>query len=222
VQQNAAAVQIAQARVRQAELNLSYTSVDAPISGVTGRTLQSIGSLVAPSAESSLLTTLTRTDPVWVRFALSDAEFARLRALDARSPQVKLELADGSLYAATGKLNFAGSTVDEKTGTVQMRAEFPNAKLQILPGQYVRVRVVAGTQEAIVVPQAAVLQDGSGRYVFVAGADGKAAVRPIRAGAWLGGDWVVLEGLKAGDAVIVDNLARLRPGAPVRVVKTAG
>lgn len=222
VRQNAAAVQIAQARVRQAELNLSYTSVDAPIGGVTGRTLQSIGSLVAPSAESSLLTTLTRTDPIWVRFALSDAEFARLRALDARSPQVKLELADGSLYPATGRLNFAGSTVDEKTGTVQMRAEFPNAKLQVLPGQYVRVRVVAGTQEAIVVPQAAVLQDGSGRYVFVAGADGKAAVRPIRAGAWLGGDWVVLEGLKAGDAVIVDNLARLRPGAPVRVVKTAG
>lgn len=218
-QQSAAAVQIAQARVRQAELNLSYTTVDAPIGGVTGRALQSVGSLVAPNAESSLLTTLTRADPIWVRFALSEAEFARLRARDAKSPEVRLELADGSVYAASGKLNFAGSTVDATVGTVQMRAEFANAAQQILPGQYVRVRVIAGTQEAIVVPQGAVLQNEGGRFVYLAGADGKALARSIRAGAWLGGDWVVLEGLKAGDAVIVDNLARLRPGTPVQVRK---
>jgi membrane fusion protein (multidrug efflux system) len=220
--QTEAAMQIAQARLRQAELNLSYTTVNAPIGGVTGRALQSVGTLVQPAGDSALLTTLTRSDPIWVRFALSEAEYARLRAGEAGPIEVKAELADGRLYPQAGRLNFAGSTVDATTGTVQMRAELPNARGELLAGQYVRVRVIAGTRQAIVVPQAAVLQDAGGRYVYVAGADGKAERRAIRAGAWLGADWVVLEGLKAGEAVIVDNLARLRPGAPVQLVKAAG
>ncbi|OGA71277.1 MAG: hypothetical protein A3G81_30840 [Betaproteobacteria bacterium RIFCSPLOWO2_12_FULL_65_14] len=214
--QSAAAVQMAQARVRQAELNLSYTAVNAPIAGVTGRALQSIGSLVQPNNESALLTTLTRSDPIWVRFGLSESEYARLRG--SREIEVRLELADGSAYQQAGKLNFAGSTVDAATGTVQMRAELPNPRLALLPGQYVRVRVVAGTQQAIVVPQAAVGQNEGGRYVWII-ENQKAIQRPIRAGSWLGADWVVLEGLKAGDQVIVDNLVRLRPGAPVQVNK---
>jgi membrane fusion protein (multidrug efflux system) len=193
--------------------------VRAPIGGVTGRALQSVGTLVQPANDSALLTTITRGDPIWVRFALSEAEYARLRAGEPRAVEVRIELADGSLVPEAGKLNFAGSTVDATTGTVQMRAALPNARGALLPGQYVRVRVIAGTQEAIVVPQAAVLQNAEGRFVYVAGADGKAAQRPIRAGAWLGGDWVVLEGLKSGESVIVDNLARLRPGMPVKIVK---
>ena len=219
LRQSAAAVQMAQARVRQAELNLSYTAVEAPIAGVTGRAQQSIGSLLSPNAESSLLTTITRTDPIWVRFALSEAEFARLRARGAKQPEVKLEMADGTPYPFTGKLNFAGSTVDASLGTVQMRAEFPNAKLQLLPGQYVRVQVVAGNQQAIAVPQSAVLQNESGRFVWLLGPDGKALARSIQAGGWVGKDWVVLDGLKAGDSVIVDNLVRLRPGTPVEIKK---
>jgi membrane fusion protein (multidrug efflux system) len=224
--QSNAAVESAKARVRQSELNLSYTAVDAPISGVTGRALQSIGSLLAPNADSSLLTTLTRTDPIWVRFALSEAEFASLRAREAKQPQakqleVKLVLADGSPYPLTGKLNFSGSTVDASLGTVQMRAEFPNAQLQLLPGQYVRAAVIAGNQQAITVPQSAVLQNESGRFVWLVGPDGKALARSIRAGNWVGKDWVVLDGLKAGDRVIVDNLSRMRPGAPVEI-KQAG
>jgi membrane fusion protein (multidrug efflux system) len=217
--QTEAAAQMAQARLRQAELNLSYTTVRAPIGGVTGRALQSVGTLVQPANDSALLTTITRGDPIWVRFALSEAEYARLRAGEPRAVEVRIELADGSLVPEAGKLNFAGSTVDATTGTVQMRAALPNARGALLPGQYVRVRVIAGTQEAIVVPQAAVLQNAEGRFVYVAGADGKAAQRPIRAGAWLSGDWVVLEGLRAGESVIVDNLARLRPGTPVKIVK---
>jgi membrane fusion protein, multidrug efflux system len=221
--QSAAAVQMAQARVRQSELNLSYTAVDAPIAGVTGRAQQSIGSLVAPTADSSLLTTITRTDPIWVRFALSEAEFANLRNREAkRRPEVKIETADGKAYPATGRLNFAGSTVDASLGTVQMRAEFSNPRLQVLPGQYVRARVIAGNQQAIAVPQSAVLQNESGRFVWVVGPENKAAPRAIRAGNWVGADWVVLDGLKAGEQVIVDNLVRLRPGTPVQVAKKDG
>jgi membrane fusion protein (multidrug efflux system) len=217
LKQSEAAVQLAQARVRQSELNLSYTTVEAPIAGVTGRAQQSIGSLLAPNADSSLLTTLTRTDPIWVRFALAEAEYASLRQRDPKQLEVKLILADGSGYAAPGRLNFAGSTVDANLGTVQMRAEFPNPKLQLLPGQYVKVQVVAGTQQAIVVPQSAVLENQSGRFVWLIGPEGKALARNVKTGSWLGQDWVVLGGLQAGDSVIVNNLVRLRPGTPVEV-----
>lgn len=217
--QGAAGVQMAQARVRQAELNLSYTTVNAPIAGVTGRALQSVGTLVQPNNDSALLTTITRGDPIWVRFSLSENEYARLRENEKQTPRVKIELADGKPYPETGKLNFAGSTVDATTGTVQMRAELANPARRLLPGQYVRVRVLAGTQQAIVVPQTAVLQNEGGRFVYVAGADGKAVARSIRAGSWLGDGWIVLEGLKAGDTVIVDNLVRLRPGTPVQLKK---
>jgi membrane fusion protein (multidrug efflux system) len=208
-QQSAASVEIARARVRQAELNLSYTAVKAPIGGVTGRALQSVGSLVSPNAESALLTTITRADPIWVRFAVSEAEYARMRT--AQHIEVKVEN-----YPHAGKLNFSGSSVDPATGTVQMRAELPNPQLTLLPGQYARVHVQAGTQQAFVVPQTAVAQNESGRFVWVV-ADGKASPRPIRAGSWIGADWVVHEGLKPGDKVIVDNLVRLRPGAAVQI-----
>jgi membrane fusion protein, multidrug efflux system len=219
LRQSTAAVQLAEARVRQAELNLSYTTVNAPIGGMTGRALQSVGTLVQPANESALLTTITRGDPIWVRFSLSETEYARLRNLKEKDIQIVVELADGSTYADKGKLNFAGSTVDGATGTVQMRAELPNPKDQLLPGQYLRVRVIAGTEQAIVVPQTAVMQNETGRFVWVAGADGKAAPRNIRAGQWLGEGWVVHEGLKAGDTVILDNLSRLRPGVAVQVKK---
>jgi membrane fusion protein (multidrug efflux system) len=215
VQQARALAQVARARVRQAQLNLSYTTVSAPIGGITGRAQQSIGSLVSPTNESAILTTLTRGDPLWVRFSLSEAEYATVRGADAKSLRIGLELADGKPYPAEARINFAGSTVDAATGTVQMRAEVPNAELALLPGQFVRVRVTAGTRQAIVVPQTAVMQNEGGRFVWVAGAEGKALQRPIRTGSWHGPDWIVLEGLKPGDRVIVDNLVRLRPGIAV-------
>jgi membrane fusion protein (multidrug efflux system) len=209
-----AAGQVARARVRQAELNLSYTRVVAPIGGITGRALQSVGSLVSPGGDAALLTTLTRSDPIWVRFSLSEREYAQVRGGEGKEAQVRLELADGSTYPEVAKLNFSGSTVDAQTSTVQMRAEVPNPRHVLLPGQFVRVRVTAGTLQAIVVPQSAVLQNEGGRFVWVA-VEGKAVQRQIRAGAWVGKDWAVLEGLKPGDKVIVDNLVRLRPNASV-------
>jgi membrane fusion protein (multidrug efflux system) len=219
LEQERAAVQVARARLRQAELNLSYTTVTAPIGGMTGRAQQSIGSLVSPNNDTALLTTLTRGNPLWVRFSLAEPEYARVRSGEGKEAQVALELADGTRYSEPAKLNFSGSTVDANTGTVQMRAEVPNPRLELLPGQFVRVRITAGVERAIVVPQAAVLQNEGGRFVWVVGPDGKAVQRSIRAGNWVGKDWVVLEGLKGGDSVIVDNLARLRPGAAVAAKK---
>jgi membrane fusion protein (multidrug efflux system) len=213
--QSAAAVEVARARLRQAELNLSYTTVNAQIGGISGRAQQSIGSLVQPNNDSAVLTTITRADPIWVRFGISEAEYSSLRRIAAQEVAVALELADGKPYPGRAKLNFAGSTVDSATGTVQMRAELANPGLQLLPGQFVRVRVTAGKRQAIVVPQKAVQQNEAGRFVWVATPEGRAVQRSIRAGAWVGDDWVVLEGLKPGERVIVDNLARLRPDAPV-------
>ena len=217
LKQTAAAVELAAARVRQAQLNLSYASVEAPIAGITGRAQRSVGSLVSAGGENSLLTTLVQTDPIWVRFALSEAEFARLRGLEASKPEVRIELADRRRHPVSGRLNFAGSTVDAALGTVQMRAELPNSKLALLPGQFVKVRVLAGTQQGFLVPQAAVMQGDQGRFVWTIDAEGKAAPRPVRTGEWMGKDWGVLEGLKSGDRVIVDNLVRLRPGALVQM-----
>jgi membrane fusion protein (multidrug efflux system) len=205
----------ARAAVREAELNLSYTSVVAPISGVTGRALHSEGSLVTANTESSLLTTMSQTHPVWVRFALSEAEHVNLRKAGEERSDVGLLLANGEKYDAPGHLNFASSTVDQNMGTVQLRAEFPNPQLQILPGQFATVHVEAGTQSVVAVPQTAVLQGDLGRYVWVVDANGKAAQRAVDVGTWVGEDWIIRNGLNVGDTVILDNLMKLKPGVAV-------
>lgn len=130
----------AQARVSDAELNLSYTSVAAPIGGISGRALRSEGSLVAAGSDSGLLTTIVQADPIWVRFAVSESEFAQLRASGERRAKVVLLRPDGSESPQAGKLNFAASTVDPRLGTVQLRAEVRNPALEWLPGQFVRAR----------------------------------------------------------------------------------
>ena len=210
-----ASLAAARAAVHEAELNLSYTSVVAPISGVTGRALHSEGSLVTANTESSLLTTISQTHPIWIRFALSETEHESLRRAGDEKSTVELVLADGQTYGEHGRLNFAGSTVDQTLGTVQLRAEFPNPKLEILPGQFATVRLDAGTQQVIAVPQTAVLQGNQGRFVWTIAADGKAAQRPVEVGDWLGQDWIIRKGLNEGDTVILDNLMKLNPGIAV-------
>ena len=210
--QATAAVEGAQAKLAEAQLNLSYTNVTAPIGGIASRAVRSEGSLV--SANTDLLTTITQVNPVWVRFALAEADFDRIRRTERRA-EVQILNRDGSVEAAGGRLNFAGSTVDPKLGTVQLRAEFPNPGLKWLPGQFVRVQILAGEQQAFLVPQAAVVQTEQARFVWTVGADGKAIMRPIQTANWVGADWVVTGGLNAGDAVIIDNLMKLKPGAPV-------
>jgi membrane fusion protein, multidrug efflux system len=200
----------AQARVRDAELNLSYTSVTAPIGGVSGRAEKSVGSLVSPA--DGLLARITQTDPVWVRFSFSQAEHQRLRS--GQAGPVRLLGADGQPLGAAGRLNFAGSTVDARLGTVQLRAEFANPTLAVLPGQFVRAQVQAGQEVAFLVPQAAVVTSEQGRAVWTL-QGGKAVATPVETGGWIGADWVVRKGLKDGDQVIIDNLIKLRPGAAV-------
>jgi len=208
-----AALATAQARVRDAELNLSYTSVTAPIAGVTGRSQRSEGALVSPGADG-LLTTIAQTDPIWVRFAFSEAEFARLKS--GKSPEVSVSTPDGRPLAGKGRLNFAATSVDTRLGTIALRAEFANPKLAILPGQFLQASVNVGERDAFLVPQKAVMQNDQGKFVWTVGADGKATPSPVQAGEWLGTDWVIEGGLKAGDRVIVDNLIKIRPGAPVQ------
>lgn len=221
-----ASVQQYKAMLHEAELNLSYAKVKAPESGMAGRFLYSEGALV--NANTSLLTTIVQISPIWVRFSLSDSELLQLGGmLTSESVQgVDLILPDGTKYPESGKLNFSASSIDPALGTQQLRAEFKNADKKLIPGQFVRVRVTTGSNEGVfLVPQAAVLSSEQGKFVFVAEKDqeGKtvAAVRPIKAGGWSGQDWVVLGGLKQGDQVIIDNLIKIRPGAPV-LPKPAG
>ena len=212
-----AAILSSEARVRDADLNLSYTEVTAPISGVTGRSQRSEGSLVNAGTDNSLLTTITQTDPVWVRFSLSESEHALLRANSSKRAEVRLLMNDDREYPNKGKLNFAGSTVDSRLGTVQLRAEFANPDLTLLPGQFLKTQLIVGLRDAIVVPQSAVTQNDQGRFVWIVGPDSKAVRQKVNTGSWVGRDWVINTGLKAGDAVIVDNLIKLRPGTLVRV-----
>ena len=212
---SAANVMAKQADVRNAELNLSYTRVVAPIGGVSGRNISSEGSLVTAGTDSALLTTIVQNDPIWVRFSISEAEYASLRNGNDQNAKVELIGSDGKNLLNPGKLNFAASTVDRTLGTVQLRAEVPNNDLRILPGQFVRARLFVGEVEGVLVPQAAVMTSDKGKAVMVVGADNKAAPRPVEAGTWQGDQWVITKGLAQGDKVIVDNLVKVRPGMTV-------
>ena len=213
-------LQQALANVREAELNLSYTNVTSPLTGVSGRFQFSEGALIA--ANTSLLTTVSQISPIWVRFSLSDSELKLLggHLTEKNVKEVSLVLPDGAEYKQKGVLNFSASQIDPKLGTQQLRATFENNDHQLLPGQFVRARITTGIRNGVfLIPQTSVLTGDQGKFVFVADKDkeGKivAAIRPIKEGGWFGNDWVVLEGLKEGDQVIADNLIKVRPGAPV-------
>lgn len=222
-----ATLQAAQARLDSAKLDLSYTRVTAPISGLSSRAEHSEGSLVAPG-ESGLLTRISQVSPIWVRFSVPDQTLLALRkaiaAREVTSPgtqqlEVELVLPDNSVHPERGRVNFSDSSIDTETGSVELRAELPNASGDLLPGQFVRVRLQGIERpDAILVPQRAVQQGEQGKFVFVVGADGKAAVKPVQVGDWLGKDWIVESGLAAGERVIVDGAVKVMPGAPVQVV----
>jgi len=214
-----ASLQQAKAGVEQAELNLSYTHVNAPVAGITGRATHSVGTLITTDTNGSLLTTINQLSPIWVRFSLAESDLAKIpggRVGRGTPLDVQVTFADGTPYDGKGQLNFAATAIDAKLGTQQLRAEFANPREQLLPGQFVNVVVNAGQRDNVfVVPQAAVVQTEKSSLVFVVDAEGKAQARPVQMGDWIGSDWTVLAGLSAGDRVITDNLLKVRPGAPV-------
>jgi membrane fusion protein (multidrug efflux system) len=233
-----AAVRAAEARLAEVKLNLGYTRVVAPISGLSSRAPKSEGSLV--NANETLLTTISQVDPMWIPFAIAENEQlalnkavkeGRLTLPKGNAYDVQVRLADGSMLERKGKINFADTRINPSTGTFEMRAEVSNADQLLKPGQFVRVRLTGAVRNnAIAVPQVAVLDGAQGKFVYVVDKDkdGKpvAGVRPVTLGEWVEMDgtnlWVVETGLNAGDEVIVDGVAKLRPGAPIVLGGDAG
>jgi membrane fusion protein (multidrug efflux system) len=221
----AADVKAAQARLTEAKLNLEYTRVEAPVSGITTRALPSEGTLV--SGPSVLLTSVVQVDPMWVNFGIADNEQAAIhkqaQAGSLRLPrnfQVELRLADGAVYPHPGKLDFADVRVSTATGTREARAEVPNPDGLLHPGQFVRV-VLKGAviPNAVTVPQRAVLEGPQGKFVYVVNDKSQAEPRPVQAGRWAEDRWVISAGLKGGERVIVDGVMKIGPGAPVRTAE---
>ncbi len=219
----------AEATLAKAELDYENASVPAPISGRIGRALVTEGALVGKS-EATQLAVIEQLDPVYVTFTQSGAELLRLKQAvqagklrAANEAKVQLLMEDGSNYANPGKLNFADLATDPDTGAVTLRAEFPNPRRDLLPGMFVRVRFPQGTLDnAIKVPQKAVQLSQTGHFVMVVGPENKAVAQPVKVGAMAGTDWVINEGLKGGEQVIVNGLQKVKPGAPVTPQPLAG
>lgn len=209
---------VAQAALREAQLNLEWTTVTAPVSGVTGRSLKSEGSLVTVGSDS-LLTSVYQNNPIWVRFGLSENEAARLpdgRPSSKSIKSVEMVLPNGKTYAQKGKINFLASTIDTTLGTQQLRAEFPNPDGDLLPGQFVRVKLLSHERPNVfLVPQSAVTQTQTGYLVMLANQENKVEPRKVEVAEWVGSDWVITGGLKDGERVITDNILKLKTGASV-------
>ena len=222
----------AQAKVKQAEATLAKAKLDlenavppAPISGRIGRALVTEGALVG-KGEATHLVTIEQLDPIRVEFTQTYSDLLRLqqaikagRQKKADAAQVELVLEDGSLYPEKGRLQFADLAVDPNSGAVILRAEFPNPRRELLPGTFVRVRFPqAELDNAIRVPQRAVLGGAAGQSVMTVDAENKVVPLPIKTGSMAGGDFIVVQGLKGGEQVIVNGLQKARPGAQVKPV----
>ncbi|MDB5641093.1 MAG: efflux transporter periplasmic adaptor subunit [Hyphomicrobiales bacterium] len=223
--QSQAGVELAQSELNSAELNLGYTTISAPVTGTTALLSPPVGSLI--QAQQTLLTTLTQLDPAYVNFAVTDTEFQSFRKLNQQRAkpiaesdlQVELQFGDGSAFPQKGKVQVSASSVDVGTGTVQVRAIFPNSDGDLFPGQFVRVIVHGVTlPNAIVVPKQAISQGPQGPFVYVVGDNQTAQSRPVKLGTEVPAGWVVQSGLSGGERIIVDGIIRVRPGAVVKAV----
>lgn len=232
--QAAADVALGKANVQAADITLGYAAVKAPISGRIGRALVTEGALVG-QGDATKLAVIQQINPMFVNFTQSASDVMKLRAAMAsgqfkrangtEAASVRIVLEDGTEYDQAGRLLFSDLTVDASTGQLTLRAEVPNPDGQLLPGLYVRVRLEqAQASNAITLPQQAVTRTVQGDTVMVVGEDGKVAPRPVKIGSAKGPQWVVLEGLKAGEQVMVDGFQKLQPGASVKPVawKPAG
>lgn len=223
-------VAAAQANLESARLNLGYATVTAPISGRARRAEVTEGALVSAAA-GTLLTTIEQIDRVYVNFGQSSSDLMAIRrdveAGNLRIPQlerveVQLILEDGSAYPVVGHLDFLDLSIDEGTGTAALRAEFPNPRDSLLPGQFVRARIFVGNRaDGVLIPQRAVKLGSDTASVMVLDAKNNAMPRPVKLGAMVAGQWAVLDGLKPRDRVIVDGLQKVQPGQPVRIATAA-
>lgn len=218
----------AKAARETAKLSLGYATVTSPIAGRVGRELVTEGALVGQSGDATPMAIVQQIDPVYVNMTQSSTEVLQLRRAmasgqlkSAGKDQLKVTLIteDGQEYQHAGKLLFSDLTVDASSGAVTLRAEFPNPERLLLPGMYVRARVEQAIDEkAITVPQQAVSQTPGGSAVMVVGADGKVAARPVKTGSASNNSWVITDGLKEGDQVIVEGLQKVQPGGTVKPV----
>lgn len=221
-----ATVLAAKAAVETARINLAYTQVTSPISGRTGKSSVTEGALVT-SGQATAMTTVQQLDPMYVDVTQSSDEFLRLKKeladgtlkQENGKAKVRLLLENGTEYAETGTLEFSGVTVDETTGSITIRAIFPNPNEALLPGMFVRARLDEGVRpDALLVPQQGVTRNPRGEATaMVVGADDKVELRTLVANQAIGDKWLVTEGLKAGDRLIVSGLQKIRPGVQVKV-----
>ncbi|MGE8500182.1 MAG: efflux RND transporter periplasmic adaptor subunit [Pseudomonas sp.] len=226
-EQSKANIQAAEAEVQSKQIDLDYTTVKAPISGITSKETVSEGSLmVAGDPSASLLTNITQLDPIYVNFAAPDSDVEMVRSglqkgellLEGKQMGVKIMFGDGSSYPLQGKVDFTDSLVDRTTGTVSARAVVPNPEQKLLPGQFVRVMVTGiSVPRAITVPERAVAQGPRGTFVYVVDAEDKARMREVTTGRTSQGRWVIESGVSEGDRVIVEGLPKVRPDSPVKV-----
>jgi membrane fusion protein, multidrug efflux system len=212
----------AEAALKTAEINLAYTDINSPIDGRIGRTAVTRGNVVSP--DSGVLTTIVSSNPMYVTFPVSQREFIRIfppgrdRQTAIDNSKVVVQLSNGPVYQHSGKIDFIDVKVDQATDTVAMRATLPNPDGRLVDGQLVQVSVEGDKpEERIVVPQAALIADQQGIYVFVI-EDGKAAIRRVKVGQTVGGSIVITEGLNGGELVATTGLQGLRPGLPVLAV----
>ncbi|HSC83468.1 MAG TPA: efflux RND transporter periplasmic adaptor subunit [Pseudomonas sp.] len=231
-EQSKANIEAAKAEVQAKQIDLDYTTVEAPISGITSKETVSEGSLmVAGDPNASLLTQITQLDPIYVNFAAPDREVSSVRSglqsgslvrEGGQQMSVEIKFGDGTSYPVEGKVDFTASLIDRGTGTVSARAVVPNPNQALMPGQFVRV-VVKGINKpnAITVPERALSQGPNGTFVYVVDEQNMARIRPVGTAHTAGGRWVVESGIEAGDKVIVEGLPKVHPNALVKVVDAA-
>ena len=223
---SAASVEAANAKVMQAELDLGYTDIYSPVTGVSSFARKREGSFIGIGQEA-LLTYVARIQPMWVEFSISENQIFNKRARqqkglvrppEAEQYEVEIKLADQSSYPHRGQITFADASLSEETGTFLVRAEIPNPEMDLRPGQFVRARIHGAIRpNAILIPQRAVQQSAQGSFVWVI-EEGKTRFQPVKTGPWLGDDWFIEEGLQGDEQVIVDGALTVRPGIEVTTV----